>query len=257
MNLNELQQAFIDYLVKGDARIVHGIVNQGAISAETRLHIYSNAYRQRLCETIDSDHSMLGMYLGDDLFDQMMVGYIEHYPSNTHSLRYFADQLPTFLQSMAPFSEHPYISELARFERRLLDVFDAPTAETVTIQQLKALSPDSWPTMTLRFHPSVHLFKCSWNSVEIWQALKQEKEPPKAHSQPNCNWLLWRNPARLSEFASLNQAQNAFLETALGGKNFAEMCEVLLQFVDERDVSLLAVQTLTELINAGAVSQLN
>lgn len=255
MRLAELQQTFIDYLIKGDQEVMQYVTDQGKVDVITRLHIYSNAYQQRLRETIDSDHPMLGVYLGDDLFDQMVEGYIMHHPSNTHSLRYFADQLPTFLQT-SPYSDHLHIAELARFERRLLDVFDAPTTEAATLEHLHTLSSDSWPIMTLRFHPSVHVFECRWNSIEIWQALKQEQVPPEAQPQTGCSWLLWRNQARLSEFTSLSQSQQAFLNAALQGKNFAEMCETLLQFSDEQEVSQLALETLTQWIKAGVVIQL-
>ena len=257
MRLAQLQQTFIDYLITGDQQFTQYVADQGSVGVETRLHIYGNAYRQRLRETIDNDHAMLGIYLGDNLFEKMVEGYITQHPSNTHSLRYFADQLPAFLQMAAPFCEHPHIAELARFERRLLDVFDAPSADSVTLEQLHTRSPGSWPTMTLRFHPSVHVFECHWNSVEIWQALKQEQVPPDASCRTDSSWLLWRNQARLSEFVSLSDAQQAFLSAALEGKNFAEMCEVILQLADEQQASQLALQTLTQWIDAGVVAQLD
>jgi len=256
MKLAELQQTFIDYLIKGDEQFSQYVSDQGPVTVETRLNIYSNAYRQRLREAIDSDHPMLGIYLGDTLFEQMVEGYITQHPSSTHSLRYFADQLPEFLQTATLFCEHPQLAELAHFERKLLDVFDAPSANAISLEQLHARSPDSWPEMTLRFHPSVQVFECHWNTVEIWQALKQEQAPPDI-TQTSCSWLLWRNQSRLSEFTSLRSGQRAFLDVALKGKNFAEMCEALLQFVSEQEASHLALQTLTQWIDAGVVTQLN
>ena len=41
------------------------------------------------------------------------------------------------------------------------------------------------------------------------------------------------------------------------GKNFAEMCEVILQLADEQQASQLALQTLTQWIDAGVVAQLD
>ena len=75
------------------------VQESGLIDVNTRLGIYKNAYQVRLQETIDTDHTVLGQYLGDDLYQLMMNDYITQHPSHQFSLRHFSDELPNFLQS--------------------------------------------------------------------------------------------------------------------------------------------------------------
>ena len=157
LSLHELQQQMMNYLTDDELSIAQQIEDHGDISRDVRLHIYKNAYQMRLKETIDNDHPLLGMYLGDDLFDQMVSGYIKAYPSNNTSLRHFADLLPSFLASHSPFNKYPIISELARFERLLMVAFDAADTERFTQETLLDIEHEQWPNLVFRFHPSVQI----------------------------------------------------------------------------------------------------
>jgi len=93
----------------------------------------------RLREFIEVDHRVLGIYLGDDLFDLVAAEYVKQCPSSKTSLRHFADQLPGFLARTEPFSAHGQIPELARFERLLMTAFDAAEANKLPNEALAVL----------------------------------------------------------------------------------------------------------------------
>ena len=112
-SLLQIQQEFIALLKSGDRDIENRVIEQGQLSNAQRIDIYSSGYRLRLRGVIDSDHEILGLYLGDDLFDQMVNGYIDSKPSKHPSLRFFADQLPEYLKSTSPFQEHAILAEIA------------------------------------------------------------------------------------------------------------------------------------------------
>jgi len=254
--LAERQQQLMAFL-KGDesvsgSDIRHHVVEQGAIDISTRLGIYKNAYKVRLVETIDTDHPVLGIYLGDDLYDQMITDYINQYPSQNFSLRHFADLLPKFLLQQSPFKEYPQIAALARFERLLLTAFDAADTHRTTREELQSIPQSAWPTMTIRFHPSVQLFQCRWNVVDIWKAIKAEKSPPEL-IESEVAWLLWRNSEQLTEFRVIDSVAVAMLTFFQQGKDFSEICDGLLDILPEHEVSECAVQTLLRWIDNGIV----
>ena len=252
--LASLQQKLIKYLVDDDATVAANIMEQiedhGSISRDVRLHIYKNAYQARLKETIENDHEMLGFYLGDDLFDQMVLGYLNAYPSDNTSLRHFADKLPLFLANYTPFKDHPIISELAHFERLLMVAFDAADAERFTRNLLANIPPEQWPDLVFRFHPSVQLARFQYNSVETWQALKQEQAPEPAKEQYS-DWLLWRNNDRLTQFRSLPAQEYHLINMILQGASFADLCDFLLQEVSEEQASPLALDYLLKWLDDG------
>jgi hypothetical protein len=249
------QQQLLDFLLGKNDSIAPFIQGDETVSAATRLSIYHNAYRLRLREVIDTDHPILGTYLGDDLFEQMVTGYIEQTPSHYRSLRQFCDRLPHYLQEADVFNEHPQISELARFERLLMSAFDAADSSVASHPSLYEIPPEQWPELTLRFHPSLQLFHSDWNVVDIWQAIKAEQQPPAPENNPN-SWALWRNHERLTEFRSITSLEQQMLEAFLRGDTLSSAAELIIAEVGETDAANTLLQTLHRWLESGWVQQL-
>ncbi len=258
-HLAQQQKEFLDFLTfqqpAEQASFRHQVEDNGNIDINTRLGIYQNAYKIRLQETIDTDHNVLGMYLGGELYDLMMTEYISCNPSQQFSLRHFSQQLPHFLSVQSPFNDHPQLFELARFEQRLLNAFDAPDSERASFEALKELPPQDWPELKLRFHPSVQLLENNWNVVEIYKALKENQVPPDPVHEEN-NWLLWRNSENLTEFRPINEVAYTMLVDFQKGSNFSQVCQSLLELMSEKDVSNAALEILIYWLNSGVVARL-
>lgn len=255
MKLEQLQKEFFKAVTGLEQDFTAHVVEQGGINKEERVSIYRNAYISRLKETIENDHEILGLYLGDELFDKMAAGYIENTPSSHRSLRFYAEALPGYLQQAPIFKVHPIISELAQFERLLLHAFDAAEAKRADIKQLQKIPEDAWPQLTFRLHPSVQILSASTNAVECWQALKSEQTPPPAKAEDK-SWLIWRNRERLTEFASLSNDENAYISYILAGFNFSQICDALSEFMNEDDVSAFSVSRLLGWLDTGVISEL-
>ena len=251
-SLKILQDQMMSYLLHDERAIDEHIVEQGKVSINTRLNIYKNAYKVRLRETIDNDHPILGLYLGDELFQAMVDGYLDQFPSTQTSLRHFAHQLPEFLSNTSPFCDHPILSEIATFERLLLTSFDAADATLFTLETLRTLHSDQWPALRFYFHPSVQLFQSHWNSVESWQNIKNDTPPDKAFSR-DMVWLIWRNPDKLTEFRHLTSEELQLLQLALNGKNFSELCDHLLLDHKQEEAAPIALNYLTLWLNSGLI----
>ena len=250
VSLKHLQEQMINYLLDDNIAIQNEIVKQGNVSKETRLNIYKNAYQARFKEVIENDHQMLGLYLGDDLFDQMVSDYIIKYPSSNTSLRYYSDNLPQYLKESTPFNQHPIISEIAHFERVLLTAFDAKDTQRLSVEDLQALEHTQWPSLNFHLHPSVQIAYYMWNSVESWQALKQEKSPEPAKNLPSV-WVIWRNRDKLTEFRSLAHEELTLIKMILSGGTFSEMCDFLLKSANDEEAGAIAIQYLNTWIAQG------
>lgn len=270
--LKDLQHQFLDYLQKQQLNQPHAlhdhVVDQGNINAAQRLEIYGNAYRIRLQKVIETDHPVLCAYLGDDLFDQLLQGYLQSHPSQVRSLRHFCAPLPEYLGAREPFSAHPILAELAAFESLLLDSFDAADRKRLDFSAVQALPAEQWPDMQLRLHPSVQFFLARWNSVESWQAMKAESDPPVAariqlsDGQPDEQWvtrpwLVWRDRERLTQFRSLDGAEYELLRGVIDGKKFAELCELLLNWQTPDQIGQQIVSMMQRWFADGIVIAIN
>lgn len=256
-DLADLQTRFLGFLTDRGGDIRDLVAEQGGVSADIRLEIYRKGYRLRLREAIDTDHEVLGSYLGDELFDRMVGDYIGRYPSQFFSLRDFTVNLPIFLRETAPFSEHPILAEIADFERLLLDVFDARDMPRANFGRLRDLTVEQWPDLRLRFHPSMQMFNTQWNSVECWRALKDGQHPPDAGPKAQkSHWLLWRGRDRLSQFRPLVPSERAMLLAALHGRSFSELCEQMTEWMPEGQVSTHMFNLLQGWLHQGLVVHL-
>jgi hypothetical protein len=237
-SLLQIQQEFMSLLQDNDRSIEQEVVEQGQLSIAQRVDIYRSAYRIRLRGVIDEDHEMLGLYLGDDLFEAMVEGYIQAMPSQHPSLRRFADRLPDYLRSTLPFAEHPILAEIAGFERALLNAFDSADAEPLSEQVLQQVPLENWPHLSFEFHPGLSFYQCHWNSVESWQSLKNADPPPKALGHEKIIlWAVWRGPAKLTEYKSVQQVERQVLDSMQNGLSFATVCDSLQGLVPEDEIA--------------------
>lgn len=248
-SLDQLQAQMLAFLRQGTS-VEPLLAEVEGIDNKQRLGIYHNAYRARLIEAIEVDHPVLGVYLGDTLFDQMVLAYIDQHPSSFKSLRQFADNLPQFLSSDNYFREIPFVAELARFERLLLTAFDAPEKAAAQANFLQQLTPEQWPATQLKLHPSVQIFDCQWNVVHIWQQMKAEQCPPDPIEGEN-HWLLWRNRDRLTEFISLDEFGNLLIKQLILGSDLAKVCEELLTELDPEQIASSLASTLDSWLEKG------
>ena len=139
-DLKKIQTDFLNHILKDEPDCKEHIKDVSPLGRDERLSIYSSAYRIRLRETIDIDHPILGIFLGDDLFNEMVEKYINKYPSKFRSLRYFCERLPQFLSEELPFSDHPILASLASFERLLMKAFDDSDKDQLLFEDLQKLS---------------------------------------------------------------------------------------------------------------------
>ena len=254
--LRRLQCELMDYLVNKESKAKDYIAEGGLIDRDKRLSIYGNAYKVRLRGVIDLDHELLSFYLGDELFELLVTEYIKNYPSHVPSLRDYCNNVPQFLKETAPFSEHPVLSELARFEQLLLYSFDANDARLAAMQDLNDLASDDWPQLKIRFHPSVQIFSTETNCVQIWQALKIKSNPPEAQNNIFSQWIVWRSPERITEFRSLQESESLMFDTFVHGGTLAQVCEELLEFHEERDVSRVAIECISQWLQRGQITRI-
>lgn len=251
--LADLQHEFLAAMRGGDERRILGRLDAGRRDSPAGgLAIYRSAYAARLREALGNDHPMLGHYLGDDLWLRLCDAYILECPSKVRSLRDFGDSLPAFLRVTAPFAASPELGELAEFERRLLDCFDAADVEAVDWTRLRALPESDWPGLRLRFHPSMQRLPAAWNGVEIWQALKAGDTPPRA-SRSDGHWLLWRDPERITRFRSLSDEERMALVHFIEGGDLAGLCDRLSLWRPVDQVPSAALEVLARWAGEGLV----
>lgn len=255
-SLRKLQHEFLGYLLDGaNVDVVERIQSTSGRSAKQRLTFYGNAYRMRLREALSTDYERLHAYLGDELFETLVQQYIDIYPSQHPSLRYFGRHMAELVQALEPFNELKEVVEITRIEKGFADSFDAADSDCISVDQLSSLQPEAWVTLRLRFHDSVQLLPQRYNSFQIWKALSNEEKPPQK-TVDDSTWLIWRQQL-VSRYRALDSAELTALAITISGGSFADVCAALVDYYSEQETPLRAVGYLQQWINDHMVCDLN
>ena len=252
--LRGLQQALQRHLLGDDGAVIDAIVDAPPLPAIERLAIYRTGYRARLIDALRDTYPVLHAILGDDMFAELGISFVDAHPSVFRSIRWYGRELEQTLTTLSPYGETPILAEMARFEWTLSEVFDAADAEPLPRSALSAVRPDGWSGLAFEFHPSVRRLEFRWNTVAAWQALSRGEEPPEpsASARP-VSWLLWRQGLQ-NYFRSLTETETAALDAAIAGRTFGEICSALAATVPEEEIPLRAATLLGAWSDSGMIT---
>jgi len=244
MQLRELQRAFQARILTLNTGIEAELEGAQNADFDARLDAYVGGYRARLVEALGTTYPVLKMTLGDDEFDRQMRLYIDSIPSNHYSVRYYGGGIAEHVSTEDPGGRGTALSELARWEWTLADVFDAPDDAPLDVATLATVPPNAWPTVSFTLRATVRNLETRTNVVEWWRAANGLCESPGTlRSSAPTQWLLWRRGVK-TLFRSLDPVEAEALSAVRAGSTFGAVCERLAQYVGESEVALRAASLL-------------
>ncbi len=237
ISLGDMQRKFQRSILDQQQTPPTFIIDTPDVSSIDRFKVYTEAYSLRLIDALTADYPALKDYFGVDGFDTMARAYVNKWPSDKFSIRWFGQQLPRFLGETSPYDEQPELKELASFEWALSEAFDASESTSIDYQQLTNIEPSHWPLIQLRFHPSLRRVDLKYNATQIWQASNQ-KQPLSVFKANTVmqGWVIWRKELKLL-FRSISTLEAIALDTFMQEKCFSEVCESLCEWLDEEQVA--------------------
>jgi hypothetical protein len=256
--LAQIQADFQRFLLHDDAAVVEPhVVGTARVPVATRLSIYGDGYRSRLIEALEANFPVLSELLGDADFESLGTEYVNAHPSPFFSIRYYGNALADFLSSEPRYAGAPVLTELARWEWAMTEVFDAADADPIGADELARTPPQRWAELRFEWHPSVRRLALSWNAPQIWKAVSDQSEPPDVTlSSEAVEWLLWRQDLR-TYFRSLQPAEAAALEAARQGRPFGELCTLLSEQLGEAEAPAKAAGFLREWVESGLITAIS
>jgi hypothetical protein len=242
MNLRELQTLLYQCITDPDGtnknvgdergKVLEALVQADErLSTVERIDIYANAYFYRLLDCLGEDFPTMLTVVGADQFAALVREYLLGHPPTEPSILYAGVYLADFLNDH-PFAERwPFIAELARLERAVLDVFHAADAPPLGLEALRAVPSEEWPALRLRAHPAVEIVHGEWKVEVVLHAVEQSREwiDPE-HEETSV--LVWRQNA-LVHYRSLEPVERDALATVSEGTSFAGVCEAVAASAEE------------------------
>jgi hypothetical protein len=209
-------------MIRGDERL----------PMPARLNIYADAYFYRLRDCLREDFTATAAVTGS-AFEGLVRSYLSKHPPTEPSIFYAGRFLPEFLANH-PRREHwPFVSELARLERTLIEVFHGADAPIVSASEMSAIAPAAWPGLRLRLHPALRILNCNWRVNDVLRAVASAtvwQEPARAPVM----LLVWRQDNQVY-YRELGPAEGAALGAVSREEGFAAVCEAFAARFDGDD----------------------
>ena len=232
--LKALQSQMLSWLQDGNTEIRQAVTGTDRVPADIRLDIYANSYRFRLIEALQDTFPALHTLMGDEDFFGMGNDYLNHYPSQHFSLRYFGHQLNRFLREQSPYNKQHVLAEMANFEWLLREAFDAADIKTLSLEVLQDISPEYWPGVKFSLHSSVQRIDLNHNVPQLWQAIEQQQPAIEiTQNEYPLAWCIWRKELRTC-YRSMDVDEAWAMDAVRSGCSFSEICAGVCEWVDEQ-----------------------
>lgn len=252
--LKELQDSFQKAVVDGDDAVLAEILDSSKEKRDVLLGVYRNAYVLRLVEFLTNDYEKLHAFLGDDQFELVAREYVASHPSRTSNARWYGSALPEFLKTTSPYKDTPALAELAALEKALNDVFDAPDAAPLTLEDFAKIAPESWPQLTFAPHPAVQRLDLQTNAAEIWRALHNKEKPPSPAELNSPLFLLVYRTGAISHYRIVPTEEAMMWDEASQSVTFSVLCEMLAIHGGEDTAAMRAAGYLRAWVEAGILA---
>jgi hypothetical protein len=244
MSLTQRQRDLQAHVLNGRGEIEPAIASTESVSIATRLAIYSDAYRLRLIEALESNYPVLAESLGPDDFATLGRQYIDAHPSQHFSIRWFGHRLAEFLQSS---KRDAWLIDLTRWEWATANAFDAADATLLANDDLARVTPDAWPTLQFATHPSLQRLQLRTNIVALVKAAVAEQPLPVPIHAETTEWCVWRENLNV-RYRSLDAIEALAIDAVISGNHFGALCEQLAAHAPVDEVPMRAASYLKQWI---------
>lgn len=170
------------------------ISRSAALTSLERLNVYANAYYARLLECLSEEYPALRHAVGEDAFGGFALGYLQRFPSISHTLADLGRDFPRYLAETRPARQSAetgtadwadFLIDLSLLERTYSEVFDGPGPERgdfLKPVELLAIDPADWPHARLVPLGSFRLLSLRFPAHEYASQVRRQGQavPPAA-----------------------------------------------------------------------------
>src|SRR5262245_16337816 len=192
MNLEQLQRAVFDVIRQPltedetmreqtlDGRSTRQIAEEiikpnDRLTSVERLEIYNRVYWFRLLSSLADDFPGLRAVIGQEKFDQVLLGYLTELPSISYTLRDLGSRLGEWLRAHPEsVSGHERMAlDIVRLEWADIEAFDAAELPALTQKELAGLGED--PVFHLQ--PHLQLLDLAYPVDQLLLKIRETEEP--------------------------------------------------------------------------------
>lgn len=193
------------------------------LSPVEQVDIYREQFWLRHVDVLRDDFASLEYVLGDEAFERLARSYLLACPSTSFTLRDLGEHMVRFLSTTTPWSDDPFLAELARVEWAFVDAFDGPDAPPFDPASIAGVSEDAWPGARLVLHPALQRVALAYPAHDYRIAARKKEEPSRPEPRRS-HIVVYRGP-ELLHCLEIDDDASAMLDELAKGTPLGEACE--------------------------------
>jgi hypothetical protein len=195
-----------------NAAIERLLAGSGRLAAADGLAIYQRGYFLRIASCMREQFPASCHALGEPLFNDFVAGYIRERPPESHTLYDLGRRFPAWLEENRPDQDRApeeregwidFMIDLARFERQVFVMFDAPGHEG------KEFADAATRDACLRLQPCFALGAYRFPVAAYYHAVRLDRPAPEP--APGTSFVALVRSDYVTRTIPLNEAQYLFL----------------------------------------------
>jgi hypothetical protein len=229
MSLAAQQAAFAAFLVgECDAP------PEGLVDAD-RAQIYQNNVRVSLTGALAANFPVTAALVGSDYFAQAARQFLRSHLPSRPDMACYGESFAAFLADAPGITDYPYVPEVARLERAMIEALLAPAAETLAAQDFAEVPEASFAEVRFVAHPSTRLVQSTFAIADIWQAHQAPHAPDLSGIALDAlQCVALARPEASVEWRTLEPSDARFLSALLCG---ARIIEAVADLPDSFDLA--------------------
>jgi hypothetical protein len=126
------------------------ILPSNTLTSVERVGVYQGMYLLRMIEALEGDYPAVAHFLGSDDFAELVERYARAHPSSSYTFNRFGGKFPEFIREAKWLRRRAVLTDLARLERAVTEVFDAPESPAWPAEEIEKIPPEAWETSVLK-----------------------------------------------------------------------------------------------------------
>lgn len=134
-----------------------------------RFAIHRNTVRVTLIEALAVAFPVVKTLVGEDFFVAAAATFITREPPRSAVLAHYGSGFADFLAGFPPAAALPYLADVARLERMLIEAYHAADAMPAGRADLAAVPPEMAAALVIGRHPATRWLRSLWPVVTLWR----------------------------------------------------------------------------------------
>ncbi len=207
----------------GGARVDELILPSATLEPAERIAIYKRMYPLRMIEALEQDYPILAWHVGEEAFEQLVLDYVEAFPSRSYTLNRLGDNLPVWLDERCRRDDAAFLGDLARFELAQTLVFDEQPSDVLAAEQVARIPSEAWAEARLPPIPALRLLTLRHAIRPHCEAWEHDRPSPAPRRRAT-RVLVWRR-GQTMHWREMPRAEYELLDALVSGETLGRALE--------------------------------